>query len=184
MHWSDIAHTSVIIATAAVVTAITVIWRPVAKLFRYVFKIDQAMPVLLRIAYELENNGGGSLKDKIDELHTRQMEIIETLAEKRQELEVADRFCLSIAEDSRMIAQTNASIVNELSKSSTTDILHIKEYMHDNMHVIRNQLQETIYYKQQLDKDIKEVSNGLDRLESRFDSLLPYIIRKRSGEET
>jgi hypothetical protein len=160
-----------IILVSAVIIALGVIWR----LLRFVFKIDRAVPTLLLIAQQFENNGGSTIKDKIDSLYETQQDLITRLEARRMALEQADRVILRIAEDSRLIADTNASIVREMSETSVKDILELEKYMHENMHVLRNQMQSDTYFKDTTNK-------SLARLEARLDGIMPFINRRRESD--
>ena len=131
------------------------------KLFRFIFKVDRALPTLLNIAAQFENNGGSTLKDKIDRI-----------AERAEEVAVENRVAVKIAEDSRTIANTNASIVNELSRVQGEELTEIKEYLHAKLHDVMNAIQKT-----NLQSSVTEKRSL--RIEQRLDSMLPYVVRHR-----
>lgn len=60
-----------IILTAALVTALGVIWRKgIRPFFRTVNEVAQAVPILADIASEFRPNSGTSLRDVIDDMRT------------------------------------------------------------------------------------------------------------------
>lgn len=143
--------------TLVLFTFIAATW----KLFRFIFKVDRALPTLLNIAHQFENNNGSTLKDKIDRI-----------AERNEEVATENRITLRIAEDSRTVAKTNAAIVNELSRVQGEELTEIKEYLHTKLHSVMDaihatNLQATLTEKRSL------------RIESRLDTMLPYIVRHR-----
>lgn len=68
---------AVIIASAAVITALGVIW---SKFLRpaifFVAKAEELAPVLADIAEDFKNNGGSSLKDKLDNQYALSQEAL------------------------------------------------------------------------------------------------------------
>lgn len=158
----DIDLVAVLIATAAICSAVLIIW----KALRYVFTIDRALPVLLKIASEFENNSGSTMKDKVDKLLEQNVEQAEKFEQAQQELVIRNNWAVKLAEDSRLIAQTNAKIVEELTSTQTTDLLHLREYIHEKMGELNNQvglinLQAAITEKRS------------ERIEKRLDRILP-----------
>lgn len=135
------------------------------KLFRFIFKVDRALPTLLNIAAQFENNGGSTLKDKID-----------TIAERAEEVAQENRIAVKIAEDSRTVANTNAAIVNELSRVQNEELTHIREYMHTKMHDVMNALTKT-----NLQGSLAEKRTA--RIEQRLDSLMPFVVRHREDDD-
>lgn len=158
VHFTPLALMAALMATFAFIAAT---W----KLFRFIFKIDRALPTLLNIATQFENNGGSTLKDKIDQLIVQ-----------GDEQKVENRVVLKIAEDSRLIAQTNSKIVNELSLAQTEDIKHMREYLHEKMHALSNSIGAA-----SLQANIIEKRN--ERIEKRLDDIVPYIIRNREDQQ-
>lgn len=144
-------------AIVGVFTFIGVTW----KLMRFVFKVDRALPTLLSIAGQFESNGGSTLKDKIEKIH-----------ERSEELAVENRVAVKIAEDSRVIANTNASIVNELSRVQGEELTHIREYLHEKLHDVMGHITKT-----NLQASATEKRSA--RIEERLDKLLPYVVRHR-----
>lgn len=131
------------------------------KLFRFIFKVDRALPTLLNIAQQFENNSGSTLKDKIDQI-----------ADRTEEVAIENRIAVKIAEDSRTVANTNAAIVNELSRVQGDELREIKEYLHTKMHDVMNAIQRT-----NLQAGVTEKRSL--RIEQRLDSMLPYVVRHR-----
>lgn len=131
------------------------------KLFRFIFKVDRALPTLLNIAHQFETNKGSTIKDKI-----------ERIAERAEEVAVGNKVAVKIAEDSRTIANTNAAIVNELSRVQGEELTHIREYLHEKMHEVMNAIQRT-----NLQASVTEKRSL--RIEQRLDSMLPYVVRHR-----
>lgn len=136
---------------------------------RFIFRVDSALPTLLKIAqqFEGEDEKGKplpTLKDQIDEL-----------VSKSEEQNIQNRWAVKIAEDSRLVAQTNAKIVEELTSTQTTDLLHIREYMHEKMHQLGNQIAVITL---QVGITDKKASN----IESRLDGLIPLVVRHRSTD--
>lgn len=134
------------------------------KLFRFIFKVDRALPTLLNIASQFENNGGSTLKDKIDRI-----------AERAEEVAKENRIAVKIAEDSRTVANTNAAIVNELSRVQNEELTHIREYMHTKMHDVMNALTKT-----NLQGSLAEKRTA--RIEQRLDALMPFVVRHREDD--
>ena len=134
------------------------------KLFRFIFKVDQALPILLSIAHEFQNNSGSTLKDKIDKLD-----------EKITYQQSENRLAVRLAEDSRLVANTNAAIVTELSKAQSEDLRHIKEYLHDQVHGIKNELNAVT-----MQLGVNELHT--ERIEERLDNMMPYVIRHRETD--
>ena len=169
---------ALVLGTAGFLIAFGVIW----KMARYAFRLDRAMPVLLAIAEEFAHNGGNSLRDQIDKVNTTLTAQNAGTASIAQELGIQTRLAVEIAEDSRLIAQTNSTIVNELSMAQTDDIHHIKEYLHEQMHGMNNNFGKiTLQYA--------IIEKRYERLESRLDGLVPFIQRHREdyregGEQT
>jgi hypothetical protein len=181
-----VVNFNTIILAAAGLAAFGALWKMFRSSLRLFAQVDRAVPVLFKLAKEFENNGGSTIKDKIDTLFLSHNELLKNIENDRKELQIADRLAIKIAEDARIVADTNAAIVNELSATSTADILHIKEYMHENMHVIRNQMQEQNYYQQAMQSQMTQFRKDLmdkdARLEARLDSMFPLINRRRESD--
>lgn len=142
----------------AALAAVAGLWR----ITRYIFKIDRALPVLLRLADELEN--GSTIKEKIDkviETQNTQVQAIQKQLEKvislQEELAVRSNWTVKIAEDSRLIAQTNAKIVEELTDIQTSDIIKIASQS-------------------------EATEKRSERIEKRLDDLMPFVIRHRESD--
>lgn len=101
----------IVVGVVSFLGALGFLW----KLARFLFKVDRALPILISIANQFEANDGKSLKESLDELVRR-----------LDEQDVQNRFAVKIAEDSRLIAETNAHIVNELSGTSADDLHDLK----------------------------------------------------------
>lgn len=143
----------------AALAAVAGLWR----ITRYIFKIDRALPVLLRLAVELEN--GSTIKEKIDTvIETQNTQVtaikdqLDMLVSLQQELAVRSNWTVKIAEDSRLIAQTNAKIVEELTDIQTSDIFRIAAQS-------------------------EATEKRSERIEKRLDEFLPYIIRHRESDD-
>ena len=165
---------SIVVALAALITAAGVVW----KFARFVFKVDRALPTLLNIAHQFENNGGSTIKDKIDSMHN-----------KVEELETADRIALRIAEDGRTIAKSNVAIVNELTATQAADITHIREYIHETNHGLRNEMQKQLYAQMQQNQEIavinsrlKDGGDRMGRIEELLQAMLPLVSRHREDD--
>lgn len=171
MLWGFDLNYIILISTA--ILALGVVW----KLLRFTFKVDRALPTLLNIAAQFEENHGSSIRDKINELHHNQKVIKDDLLSDRQELKASDKIILKIAEDSRLIAETNANIVRELSATSVDDIASIKDYIHEQMHAMRNQMQQENLRGKIMNKQ-------LDRLEKRIDMIFPLVSRHRKEDDS
>lgn len=146
------------------------------KLFRFIFKVDRALPTLLNIAAQFENNGGSTLKDKIDSIAEKAETLGTDLISKAEELSAENRIAVRIAEDGRTIANTNAAIVNELSRVQTEELTHVREYLHDKMHEVMNNITKTNLQAASTEKRSQ-------RIEARLDALLPYVVRHRETDD-
>jgi hypothetical protein len=155
----------IVLAISGFVVACGVIWR----VLRFIFKVDNAIPTLLLVAEQFESG------HTLDEILQNQRAFRQVFEDRSKELDTADRLAVKLAEDARTIANTNAAIVNELSAQSTSEILHIKEYMHENMHLIRNQMQEDVYFKQMMTRQMEAMT-------ARLDGIMPYINRRRESD--
>ena len=163
---------SIIVGVAGALLAFGVIW----KVVRYIFKFDRAAPILLTIAEQFQTNGGSTMLDKINTIGTK-IDAQDMRAMKAiDELEIQSRLAIKIAEDSRTVAQTNAAIVNELGRDQSTDIQHIKDYMHDKMHQMNTNFAT-------LNLQYKLIDKRNERLEARLDEIIPYIKRHREDYE-
>lgn len=78
----DAVNVNTVILISSLFLAIGVFW----KAARFIFKVDGAMPTLLKIAAQFENNGGSTLKDKVDNLYMNQAIIKEILDSKHSEI--------------------------------------------------------------------------------------------------
>lgn len=68
----------VLIMTAAVLTALGVIWtKALRPIIHAAKRTEETLPVVLAIAREFEKNGGSSLKDTIDSLSASAQELYE-----------------------------------------------------------------------------------------------------------
>lgn len=135
------------------------------KLFRFIFKVDRALPILLSIAHEFQNNSGSTLKDKIDKLD-----------EKLEYQQTENRLAVRLAEDSRLVANTNAAIVNELSKAHSDDVRHIKDYLHEKMHEVKNELNAVTM-------QLGATELRSERIEERLERLVPFVVRHRETDD-
>jgi hypothetical protein len=159
----------------AATAALAVLWR----ITRYIFKIDRALPVLLRLAVELEN--GTTIKERIDAVAESQKNQLQAVVDKleavvslQQEQAIRSHWTVKIAEDSRLVAQTNAKIVEELTGAQTADIIELKNYLHDKIHDLNNAIGVAGLKSEITDK-------RSERIEKRLDDMLPYVIRRREG---
>lgn len=134
------------------------------KLLRFIFKVDRALPTLLNIAYQFENNGGSTLKDKIDDI-----------AERAEEIAIENRLAVKIAEDSRLVANTNAAIVNELTRVQNDEITEVKEYLHEKLSEVSDKMSVTAARAELTEQRSQ-------RIEQRLDKLLPLVVRNRATD--
>lgn len=149
-------------AIAVIVSAVILIWKTVFKPLRNITKqatkFAEALPVLLSISDQFKNNGGNTLRDKIDN--------ISTLVDSTR----------ASAETAKTVAETNAAIVAEISNVHSEQIAeirtHINEKHEENVRTI-TQLQITA-------AGMAEKVNGID---DRLDSLTPFIVRNRSTDQ-
>jgi hypothetical protein len=150
------------VAAGALTTAglAALLWR----MLRFAFRLERALPTLLNIAGQFESNGGSTLRDKIEQLHTQ-----------ANEQGVEARLAVRIAEDGRLIAQTNAAIVNELTATQGEDVRHIKDYLHDKLHDLANAMTRA-------DLQTRLTDRRTQRIEERLDNLLPYVVRHRDTD--
>lgn len=160
-----------VVAAAGFIAAVGAIW----KVARFIFRVDRALPTLLNIAAQFENNGGSTIKDKLDRMEHNQETLGALLASKSRELESADRITLKIAEDTRTLAETTGKIIDELIKTQVDDVTHIKQYMHESMHGIRNEMQKNLYAQMASDQRAA-------RIEHQLDMMLPLVARHRKDD--
>lgn len=161
-----------ILAIAALLGAITVLW----KFMRYIFRVDKAAPILLVIAEQFKPNGGSTMFDKINNIGESVVKLTETLERRFQEQQIETRLAVKLAEDSRLIAQTNSKIVNELGLVQSDDIKHLRDYLHDKVHELNNTLTITNMQSNLADKRSA-------RIEQRLDKMFPLIERHREDFE-
>lgn len=128
----DAVNINTLILISSIFVAIGVVW----KVGRFVFKVDGAMPTLLKIAAQFENNGGSTLKDKVDNLYTNQAVIKETLDIKHKELTTAQ------------------------AKS----VIDLKVYLHDNIQGIKDTLKEQSSVQIMGDTRLARMENRLDNI--------------------
>lgn len=142
--------------------AVTALW----KVARFIFRVDAALPALLKIAEEFSGNSGQeSLRD-----------VLQHITDRADENEIANKWAVRVAEDSRLIANTNAKIVEELTNTQTTELLSFREYIHEKMHEIDNKLGVV---NMQASVNEKRAAS----IEDRLDKLTPFIKRHREDYE-
>lgn len=74
---------SYVIATAALITAGTVIWKVITKFSRLIYLVETYGPVLITIGEQFKANGGKSLKDQIDRIEASSREAVKVSGEAR-----------------------------------------------------------------------------------------------------
>ena len=156
---------ALIVVTAGGILTIFTFLAATWKLFRFIFKVDRALPTLLNIAHQFENNSGSTLKDKIDDI-----------VAQTEYLSNENRVAVRIAEDSRLIAETNAVIVNELTTTQSSDIQEMKEYLYEKFQAISETLTVA-----SLHAELAEKRSA--RIETRLDKLFPLVVRNRKSDE-
>ena len=131
---------------------LTVIIKYLRKGIKVLASLEQAVPVLAGIAKEFKSNSGSSLRDQIDNLTT------------------ASNLAVVVADSSKLIAHTNAAIVEELTGTQTTELLGIQ----NDMHSLRQEMTKTFLIAKISDKRTL-------RIEQRLDEMIPLLHRRRES---
>lgn len=152
-----------VIGLVAILGAFAAIWR----ILRYIFRVDKALPVLIKIAEDYELN-----KKKQKETDEKLDHIVSSVDEQS----VRNNWAVKIAEDSRLIAQTNAKIVEALTETQSAEATEMRGYLHSKMHELANQVAVM-----NLQASVTEQRSA--RIEQRLDDLIPLVIRNRKDDE-
>jgi hypothetical protein len=163
-----------IILLSSFIIALGIIW----KLARFVFRVDNALPTLLLVADQFKKNGGSTIRDKIDDLHENDKEFTRHV----EELKIADRYSLKVAEDSQIQAKTMSTVVEELIKTQIQDVQSIKDYVHISVDSIRTELHNNLLVQAQNLVTITEGDKRMARIEASIDAMLPLITRRRGND--
>lgn len=157
-----------LLALAGLLGATAIIW----KAARQIFRIDKALPILLKVA-EQYGGEGETIKDKLD----ANSKAIDHLFKQNEEQHLENQAIVKIAEDSSLVANTNAAIVNELTATQVLELAEIREYLHDKVHEIKSSL---LTNSLQINVNDKRTA----RIEKRLDDIIPYVIRHREDYDS
>ena len=144
--WADL-----VIAAAAVVGALGVLWKKVLKPIVHGFAAaEKVVPVLLTIAAEFAPNGGSSLKDSLDRIEVR-------LTQGRDQI-------VELVSGQVVLAQGQATMKAELAGQTVKlDTLH--DYAHDTNHQTKTTLE-------QMAVSYEGIVHQLDKLDTVVDEQL------------
>lgn len=154
---------------AGICTSIGVIWikgvRPVSngvkKVKREISEISSAVPVLMGIADEFKNNGGSTLKDRLDQICAKLADVDRRL----EEVTTNSTSASDIARAAKLVADTNAAIVHELALVAGEDESSFKDQL------------------DRLEEMLQVNADRLTELETvQREKVVPNVIRRRSTD--
>lgn len=117
----------VLVAAAAVLVALGVVWRTGSKVAKAVYLLETHWPVLSNIAEQFKKNGGNSLKDQIDRIEkmaedakTKAVEAHKTASKAHDQMIRVDENVRSLVRTITPAVVLKQEIKSELLKESAT----------------------------------------------------------------
>jgi hypothetical protein len=139
------------------------------KMLRFIFRVDNALPTLLNIAQQFETNHGSTIKDKIDKIQLQGETAVAAA-------EIAKAVALEANQTAKLVATTNAKIVEELTSTQTTELLDFRKYLHDSIHDLKTEMSHFVLALIENGEKTNSVARKIEELE-------PYIVRSREDRK-